>query len=125
MRLSREALQAASLAILSAWSLRRSSLWALTLTILTVRSNTSITYAIVIQIGKLESFSLFLTESYINSWSLTIPSIVAALSVKIVTLAFTGLTIRVVRQANILALVNEGHNMADAAKFNVLLFALI
>jgi len=75
--------------------------------------------------GKLRSFSLFLTESCIIFLILAIPSMVAALSVKMVTFALIGVTIRVIRQANISALVEEGHKMADAEKVKASLLAQI
>ncbi len=76
-----------TLANSSALSLRRSLLWALTLTIVTFRAIILNTCAIVIQMEKLGIFSRFLTERFIIFLILAIPFMVAALSVNMVTLA--------------------------------------
>src|SRR6266498_2183767 len=80
---------------------------------------------IVNQIRKFGIFSLFLTESCIISLSLTIPAMVAALSVKIVIFTLTGATIRAAKHANISALIEEGHKTADTEKVKFSLLAQI
>ena len=74
------------------------------------------TCAMVIHMGKFGIFSLFLTESCIIFLSLVIPLMVASLSVTIVTLALVGATMRAVRQAKSLALVEDSHNMTEVEK---------
>jgi len=78
------------------------------------------TYAMVIHIRKLGIFSLFRTDNCVKATSLSKPSMVAALSVKRVTLALSKVTIRVVRQANISTFVKEGYKIAKAEKSKAL-----